>query len=77
MDDYRPRSRKPSTEWEDTLTDYNIFMLRIWKEGHENRPQRISLENTRTGTRIGFTSLDNLVEFINMQFNVARESHEN
>jgi hypothetical protein len=49
--------------------DYHIFMLRVWKESEvsPDSPMRLSVENTRTGTRVGFTEWRKLVEYINSQ----------
>lgn len=49
--------------------DYYIYMLRVWRESEvlAESPLRLSVENTRTGTRVGFTDWRNLVEYINSQ----------
>lgn len=49
--------------------EYHIFMLRVWKESESSpdSPVRLSVENTRTGARVGFTEWRNLVEYINSQ----------
>ena len=52
-------------------TDYHAFMLRIWKERSQEPDSannlRMSLENTQTGTRIGFADLQALVDFLQKQ----------
>ena len=44
-------------------------MLRVWRESEVSpeSPTRLSVENTRTGTRAGFTEWRKLVEYINSQ----------
>jgi hypothetical protein len=41
------------------------FIMRVWQAGDGERPQwRASLENTQTGERRGFASLEDLATFI-------------
>jgi len=41
------------------------FILRVWRAGDGGRPQwRASLEDTRTGERRGFASLEELYAYI-------------
>lgn len=37
--------------------EYHSFLLRLWRDD-QSSPWRISLQNTSTGERKGFTSLD-------------------
>jgi len=37
--------------------EYHSFLLRLWRDD-QSSPWRISLQNTTTGERKGFTSLD-------------------
>ena len=49
--------------------NYNIYMLRVWKEDGKNNPNplRVSIENPQTGTRVGFTDWDSLLTFLSKQ----------
>ncbi len=49
--------------------DYNIYMLRVWKEDGKNNPNplRVSIENPQTGTRVGFTDWESLLTFLSKQ----------
>ncbi|KAA3658866.1 MAG: hypothetical protein DWQ04_23850 [Chloroflexi bacterium] len=49
--------------------DYKIYMLRVWKEeGLENpNPLRVSIENPKTGNRVGFTDWESLISYLNRQ----------
>ncbi len=42
---------------------YRSYLLRLWCEASD-RPWRASLENPRTGKRIGFASLEQLFAFL-------------
>lgn len=50
---------------------YQAYMLRVWEERTEQPgsdvPLRLSLENTRTGTRIGFANLEHLLQYLREQ----------
>ncbi len=44
---------------------YVSFLLRLWLAGDGDQPQwRFSLENPHTGERWGFSSLEELAEFL-------------
>jgi len=43
--------------------DYVSYLLRLWRTSKEN-PWRASLEDPRTGERLGFGSLEALWEFL-------------
>ena len=43
--------------------DYVSYLLRLWRTSKEN-PWRASLEDPRTGERVGFGSLEALWEFL-------------
>ncbi|MCA9926416.1 MAG: hypothetical protein KC419_15355 [Anaerolineales bacterium] len=51
------------------MMDYNIYMLRVWKEeGKQNpNPLRVSIENPNSGTRVGFTDWESLIAYLNRQ----------
>ena len=55
-----------------TATDYQVYLLRIWKETKDQTDApatiRVSLENTRTGERVGFSNWDKLVSYLKGQF---------
>jgi hypothetical protein len=44
--------------------NYFSYVLRIWLEPGDEEQWRFSLEDTRTGKRLGFTSLEKLMRFI-------------
>jgi len=43
---------------------YCSFLLRIWVEPEDDGAWRFSLEDTQTGTRMGFSSLKNVCEYL-------------
>jgi hypothetical protein len=45
--------------------DYRSFMLRIWIEQTNGEKWRFSLEDTRTGKRKGFASINKLKAYLN------------
>lgn len=55
--------------------NYQAYMLRVWKERTEQTetmaPIRLSLENTKTGTRIGFVDLDCLIQYLHEQMRIG------
>lgn len=53
------------------MTNYDVYMLRIWKEEQSNQPKRLTVENTRTGSRVGFTDWNNLVAFLDKKTNTT------
>ena len=44
--------------------DYRSFILRIWLEGTGGKVWRYSLEDTKTGERRGFASLESLTDYL-------------
>ena len=48
------------------MANYDIYMLRIWTEKGPipDGLKRVTLENTKTGSRVGFTSWENLIRFL-------------
>ena len=44
--------------------DYFSYLLRLWREIEETVVWRASLQDTRTGERMGFATLDDLMEYI-------------
>jgi hypothetical protein len=54
-------------------THYLSYLLRIWVSQEGGSPDwRVSLENTRTGERLAFSSLERLLAFLQDQ----GEAHE-
>ena len=56
------------------MTNYDVYMLRIWKEGQSDQPKRLTVENTRTGSRVGFTDWNNLVAFLDKKTDQMNEA---
>jgi hypothetical protein len=48
----------------DTNSDYRSFLLRLWVERENNGKWRFSLEDTSTGKRKAFTSIEKLVTYL-------------
>lgn len=48
--------------------DYKTYMLRIWKGDNSKKAPKVrfSIENVRTGTRIGFTELKSLITYLDV-----------
>ncbi len=54
---------------------YRSYLLRLWRIDQSGMCDwRASLEDTRTGQRIGFASLEDLFVFLMEQVNTARTS---
>jgi hypothetical protein len=51
----------------ETRPDYLSFLLRLWRESGEEAVWRASLEDSHTGERMGFASLEDLVAFLRQQ----------
>jgi len=58
--------------------DYQSYLLRLWRvrsraasPSHEASIWRASLEHPHTGERVGFASLDDLVEYLRHHMDVA------
>ena len=49
---------------DETKNVYCSFMLRIWIEPTDGEQWRFSLEDTRTGKRQGFASLEKLMAYL-------------
>ena len=49
---------------EEKKTDYRSFLLRIWIEQTDGNKWRYSLEDTRTGKRKGFATLEKLIVYL-------------
>ena len=48
--------------------EYISFLLRLWREnGEDGMIWRVSLENSKTGERMGFANLDLLFNYLNRQ----------
>jgi len=59
-----------STQEQDTRLNYQAYMLRLWSTQQEksaDRRWRFSLEDPRTGERLGFATLEALVNFLQAQ----------
>ena len=64
--------------------DYLSYLLRLWREnnaGHHHRSEkqhvwRASLENSLTGKRQGFRSLDDLFMFLRRETGVEMDATE-
>jgi len=53
---------------------YTSYLLRLWLAGEKSQPQwRASLENSHTGERIGFASLDALFAYLNQQTRLNKD----
>ena len=51
---------------------YRSFMLRLWRGDDGDASQwRASLQDSRTGERIGFASLENLMAYLRGQINLS------
>jgi hypothetical protein len=62
-----------------TGVDYHVYMLRIWKEqAQPNSPAaiRLTLEDTRTGVRVGFTDLEKLMAYLEEQIGQTSSNKE-
>ena len=47
------------------LSQYHVYMLRIWTQGQEQAQAiRLSIEDPRTGQRVGFGTLHELLAFL-------------
>jgi hypothetical protein len=60
--------------------DYQVYVLRVWKE-EKSQPDsranvRLSLENTKTGTRIGFTDWSKFARYLKEQTNELSANSE-
>ena len=53
-------------------SDYQSYLLRLWRENDEEKGWRASLESSRTGERRGFARLDDLFGFLRQQTGVLR-----
>jgi hypothetical protein len=58
--------------------DYQSYLLRLWRvrssaasPSHEESIWRASLEHPHTGERVGFATLDDLVEYLRHQMDAA------
>ena len=51
---------------DETKKVYCSYLLRIWIEPSDGDQWRFSLEETRTGKRVGFSSLENLTFYLKM-----------
>lgn len=57
------------------MNGYHTYLLRIWNEGHGEKSGRLTLENTRTGSRVGFTNWVSLVAFLESQTGLMKGRH--
>ncbi|MFZ6027825.1 MAG: hypothetical protein ACOYYS_08930 [Chloroflexota bacterium] len=50
--------------------DYHAYVIRLWRAGAHG-PWRISLQNTATGERKGFASVDEAAEYLSGEIEQA------
>ena len=55
-------------------SDYQSYLLRLWRENDEEKGWRASLESSRTGERRGFARLDDLFRFLRRQTGVLPDT---
>lgn len=54
---------------------YSSYLLRLWQEqGEQATTWRFSLDDPRTGERIGFAGLAHVIDFLRMQMEAQLES---
>ena len=54
-------------EWgtgEMTADEYRAYLLRLWRTEDDGHTWRAMLEEVETGKRLGFASLEKLIEFL-------------
>ena len=56
---------------------YFSYLLRLWRENDGTASWRASLHDPRTGKRMGFATLDDLVKFLYRQVNASDSTDEN
>jgi hypothetical protein len=44
--------------------EYRSYLLRLWRTREDDQDWRAQLEEVETGKRIGFASLEKLIEFL-------------
>lgn len=54
------------------MQSYRTYVLRIWHENQNGDSRRLTLENTRTGSRVGFTEWETLIAYLEEQKGVAQ-----
>lgn len=48
--------------------DYQSYLLRVWRTGEIDQPQyRATLEDVRSGDRVGFATLEEMVEYLRVR----------
>jgi hypothetical protein len=51
---------------------YHSYLIRLWPAGDEGQAGwRASLENSRTGKRIGFASIEELFDYLRLETGVS------
>ncbi len=55
---------KNTADGTEEARDYLSYLLRLWRESGQKAAWRASLEDPRTGERLGFASLVDLVAFL-------------
>lgn len=51
------------------IRKYHVYMLRIWTQGLEQAPSlRLSIEDPRTGQRIGFGTLNEFLAYLQQSY---------
>ena len=59
-----------------TPDGYMSYLLRLWREGEETVGWRASLHDPRTGKRVGFATLDDLIEYLYHQVDASASTGE-
>ena len=55
---------------------YFSYLLRVWLEGDRDQPTwRASLEDTHSGERVGFSSLETLCQFLDQKTRFQSEKN--
>lgn len=58
------------------MQTYRTYVLRIWNENQNSDSRRLTLENTRTGSRVGFTEWETLIAYLEEQKGLAQKERD-
>lgn len=59
-------------------TRYVSYLLRLWQDNDDQNPMwRASLQNSLTGERMAFASVDQMFAFVHRQLGLARNKRDN
>jgi hypothetical protein len=62
----------PAPEGAEEQGDYQSYLLRLWRVSDDEEPTwRASLQSSRSGEQVGFESLKELFEFLQVQTGLA------